>query len=130
MKEDYVSYEVAKLLKEKGFDWECNQIYFSDNPSIYLGYKNINHNEDVTTISAPTHQMAMRWLREVHKIIISFNASFFNSIEQHFDWNIRINSLKYLDDKEHFDPIYINTKSEVFEEAVEDAIKYCLTNLF
>ena len=27
--EDYVSFEVAKLLKEKGFDEECNMAYFN-----------------------------------------------------------------------------------------------------
>ena len=27
MNEDYVSYEVAKLLKENGFDWYCRALY-------------------------------------------------------------------------------------------------------
>ena len=30
MKEDLVSYEVAKLAKEKGFDWESTSFYLSD----------------------------------------------------------------------------------------------------
>jgi len=67
--------------------------------------------------------------KEVHKIIISFNASFVNSIEQHFSWNIRINSLKSLNDEKHFEPIYINAKSESFEESCEEALLYILKNL-
>ena len=139
IQEDYVSYEVAKLLKENGFDVPCRNAYIwnSGYELCTLFSKYINFNEEslsedddsVPRISAPTLQMAMKWLREVHKIIISFNASFVNSTEQHFSWNIRINSLKSLNDKEHFDPIYINTKSEDFKETAEAAVKYCLTNL-
>lgn len=50
--EDYVSFNTAKLLKEKGFDEECQQ-YYGD-------YK----------YSCPTLQMAMKWLREVHNLFI------------------------------------------------------------
>lgn len=41
IKEDYVSPETAKLLKEKGFEEECSTL---------------------------TLQSAMKWLREIHKI--------------------------------------------------------------
>ena len=76
-----------------------------------------NNSQWENFITAPTHQMAIKWLREIHKILISFNASFVNSIEQHFSWKIRINSLKSLNDEKHFEPIYIHVKSESSEEA-------------
>ena len=30
MNEEYVSFEAAKLLKEKGFDWACQAFYDKD----------------------------------------------------------------------------------------------------
>ncbi|MDE5987443.1 MAG: hypothetical protein K2H16_09255, partial [Prevotella sp.] len=32
MNEDYVNFEVAKLLKEKGFDWKCDRQHFEKIP--------------------------------------------------------------------------------------------------
>ena len=131
IKEDYVNFEISKLLKEKGFDWECISYYvdYEPNDVKYSFLGETNSTWESRCCSAPTHQIVMKWLLEVHKIIISFNASFVNSIEQHFSWNIRINSLKSLNDEEHFEPIYINSKSESFEQACESAIKYSLENL-
>jgi hypothetical protein len=138
--EDYVSFKVAKPLKEKGFDEPTEMLiredgtrYHADTNSVsrtsHIMLKNSEINIYSTDLSCPTIQMAMKWLREVHKIIISFNASFVNSIEQHFSWKVRINSLTSLNDEKHFEPIYIHVKSESFEDACEAAIKYCLENL-
>lgn len=51
--EDYVSFEIAKLLKEKGFDERVLTFYPPGD------------------IPRPTLQMAMKWLREVHDIDVS-----------------------------------------------------------
>jgi hypothetical protein len=76
IKEEYVSFETAKLLKEKGFDEEC-MCYYDDegdfnshaiNPSF------INH-EFSSYFTAPTQQMAMRWLRENHGIFIEIQKT-------------------------------------------------------
>lgn len=123
--EDYCNFEIAKLLKEKGFDIPCRQAYFNSSLVDYTMYGFC----DGELLDCPSQSLALKWLREVHKIIISFNASFVNSIEPHFSWNIRINSLKSLNDEEHFEPIYINTKSESFEESCEEALLYVLKNL-
>jgi hypothetical protein len=74
--EDYVSFETAKLLKEKGFDEECSCFY--DNIVDYgtpglevdgrLYYENSALDDE--EYAAPTLQMAMKWLREVHNIFI------------------------------------------------------------
>ena len=83
--EDYVSFETAKLLKEKGFDEHCFCINYplpeGEHHSIILPnllnnsmipftdeYKFCRYKEDFITI--PTFQMAMKWLREVHGIHI------------------------------------------------------------
>ncbi len=72
--EDYVSFETAKLLKEKGFDVETRGYYpvkgdatgrlFANSSSEY------NHNHSQVQISAPTLQMAMKWLEEIHHILV------------------------------------------------------------
>lgn len=84
--EDYVSFEVAKLLKEKGFDEKCYCCYrkkLVDNKivdeeelfvSAHLMLTNSKLEDksyrDIVYCSAPTLQMAMKWLREKHKITI------------------------------------------------------------
>ena len=75
--EDYISFEVAKLLKEKGFNisnislgiknWIC--CMYDENGNIHWGIYDKNWYFRIT------HQMAMGWLREVHNIFISINLT-------------------------------------------------------
>ena len=76
--EDYVSFKTAKLLKENGFDEECSCFYNNidyGTPGLEvdgrLYYKNSALDDE--EYAAPTLQMAMKWLREVHKIFIAIN---------------------------------------------------------
>ena len=67
IKEDYVSFEVAKLLKEKGFDGQTVRAY---NLKKKLCKCQCNPGETINStpnylIAAPTFQMACKWLREV-----------------------------------------------------------------
>jgi hypothetical protein len=73
--EDYVSFEIAKLLKEKGFIGLCTAYYdcfTTDN--FHSGYEPTDFNSiDIkirNIVAAPTLQMAMKWLREVHNLFI------------------------------------------------------------
>ena len=71
--EYYVSLEVAKLLKEAGFDWEehypRNFCYVNDNTELFdkSVLKNYTEEDDVIYL-APTLDIAQRWLREVKNI--------------------------------------------------------------
>lgn len=75
IKERYCSYEVARLLKEKGFDWECIGYYVDGEPNdikhSFLGETNSDWKS--RCCSAPTHQMACDWLREMYNIHIEIN---------------------------------------------------------
>ena len=62
--EDYVSFEVAKLLKEKGF----NEFTFSDYNENGIAQFNEVETRVAKGYQRPTLQMAMKWLREVHHI--------------------------------------------------------------
>lgn len=61
--EDYVSFEIAKLLKEKGFDEECSRWYVANEPQEGVVEKGFGENQFY--INAPTHQMAMKWFRDI-----------------------------------------------------------------
>lgn len=76
IKERICSYELSKLLQEKGFDEECDNWYVDEDLDIIhvndcIGSQsNSDHYADDFECSAPTHQMAMDWLRIVHGIYI------------------------------------------------------------
>lgn len=125
--EDYVSYEVAKLLREKGFDENCRMWYEDDDYLVstnddYGLQSNSDHLSKYFEYSAPTLQMAMKWLRE-KGIYITIIYGDYPSLNKVF-WTPQIDSLKGFDLPTDFYKEY-----DKYEEAVEAAIKYCLENL-
>lgn len=139
--EDYVSFETAKLLKEKGFDEKCQKVYmyngqllwaqifmegesFVNNKCINLvaNYNNwITHTQGEYAYLCPTLQMAMKWLRKEHNIFISIVFCTYPSLNK-VTWTPEINT---------FDSVFPESAIEYdsYEEATEAAIKYCLENL-
>jgi hypothetical protein len=134
--EDYVSFETAKLLKEKGFDFCCEFQYINclsgcpfltdihDDAGCY--YKNSEIGQD--EYSAPTLQMTMKWLREVHKLHIEVNPAVFDYKHDdiHDGWSCEIMHLSSMAYNADFD---FQKKYSTYEEACEVAIKYCLEKL-
>lgn len=144
--EDYVSYEVAKLLKEKGFDEPClyyykDGIYYKDGVLMFSPSLRGRNSYQTDTYSAPTHQMAMKWLREVHNIDIEVHTDvgmlgvkvytpFISRYKSSTEYPSKLrqykNGLYFEDDRgvipgiRHF---------ETYKEAVEAALKYSLENL-
>ncbi len=112
--EDYVSFEVAKLLKEKGFNvphYYCSRVY-SDKGTLQ-GVESVRFN-GVKYISAPTLQMAMKWLREKHRITIGtlFEGDrIYYEIHQNNEFVFGVDTPKS------------------YEKVCDEAIKYCLENL-
>lgn len=115
IKEDYCSFEVAKLLKEKGFDESCYTCYVEKEISHY-DYSSTNYELIDGVISCPTIQMAMKWLREVHNIDICVFPYQFDYIG--YSYEVKIYKNKGM----HFRI----TDSKTYEEAVEVALKYTL----
>ena len=121
IQEDYVSFETAKLLKEKGFDEKCRALYtfWFDEVEGPKEDEAENWNIEPKYFSAPTLQMAMKWLREVHKLAIN--------IEFQIDsptWKWRVYHIEPSEDK-HTNFQHYNT----YEQACEAGIRYCLENL-
>lgn len=122
IKERYCSLEVAKLLKEKGFDEPCDRFYKCDSTEIYRGYVFTNTQIGDRFYNAPTHQMAMDWLREIHSIFIEISISIDLNGKYHFSYTILDKECKYV--RRGYTDFDWN-----YEEAVEAALKYCLTEL-
>lgn len=111
--EDYVGFEVAKLLKEKGFDQNCATYYLDG--QVWRHYYGEVIPKGKQIYAAPTQAMAMRWLREVYDIDISIIP-----LRSHKEYLPRIES-----DTISHDAI----PCRKYEDACETAIKYCLENL-
>ena len=119
--EDYVSFETAKLLKEKGFNEGCRAHYGTDGSFSYEKYEvEASGCEMHNAILAPTHQMVMKWLREEYNIHIE--PRYFPTPNIYRYVIIR---LPFTRENIDSHPQYFNS----YEEAVEAGIKYCLENL-
>ena len=118
--EDYVSFEVAKLLKEKGFKSDnCHTAYDENGSFFWYG----DYSKDRKGImDAPTLQMAMKWLREVHNKSIEIRSQGLKATR--VGWIVEIYNLVNQDEEFHH-PYTFPT----YEEAAESAIRYCLENL-
>ena len=144
--EDYVSFEVAKLLKEKGFPQEYdtynamvyNEEDYDQEYEVQRMVLQTTHVKAGTLCNhpvgvpdpkcyAPTLQMAMKWLREVHNYIIMIDYDSYETADEDgvvtgysFTVQKKENPTKYE---------YIhNWAYDTHEEATEEAIRYCLTN--
>ena len=110
--EDYVSFETAKLLKEKGFDIDECEVH----------YDPLDHTQYDITL-----QMAMKWLMEGHNLAITT----FVTVD---GWRSGVSQIKMNSDGFIVDVIDGIDDGNIpncdtRQEACEAAIKYCLENL-
>jgi len=136
IEEDYVSFEIAKLLKEKGFNEKCHCSYrkklinnkIVDEEELFVSaYLTFTNNEledkaykDIVYCSAPTLQMAMKWLRETFEIHCQIDCPIAAS-----NWVYGIRDLN----QDEWIILRNMGNYETYEEACEAAIKYCLEHL-
>jgi hypothetical protein len=130
--EDYVSFETAKLLKEKGYKGSFNGYYNNagcvvDKPNTILKEPKYKYYERVSL------QMAMKWLRENHNLHVdsSIYIDTDGDVEHEYDYT-------------YWDWTIFNSKSgrmvaepeigcgryDTYEQACDAGIKYCLENFF
>ena len=125
IKEVYVSYETSKLLKEKGFSSDdCHTAYDEDKVFFWYG----DYSKDRKGIvDAPTQALAMKWLREVHNLVIEpyrTACGYLYTIS-----SIPYGSNKY-DNSDAFNgDDEASGQWTTWEKACEDGIRYCLENL-
>lgn len=130
--EDYVSFETAKLLKEKGFTLPVKNYYslytedVKHNLQKKYGAKK-NWNSFALAVSRPSQSLVMKWLREVHHYYIQVMLDLW-ACGGHMGYYVVIQKTD-----SDFEMMLQDALDEVFyktyEEACEAAIKYCLENL-
>ena len=140
MKEDFVPYELAVKLKEKGFKEKCYAYYFPVNNELCYNINQFrggnlynclySHNslpkELVASdfIDAPTIPQVLEWLREekkIHLIVEISDSGWYYTLYPNIRWeNGKLKSDKYFMSFKH-NPSY--------EFAALAAIEYCLDNL-
>ncbi len=145
--EDFVSFEVAKLLKEKGCLW-VELVWGPDNEGkpkgAFIGELNGGHdykfncydengdlirpnkfNRKNTHYPRPTQALAMKWLRLKHRINIDVSVSDFPYDSSKTLWKTMIWAARKEND--YKEPVLEDFESP--EEAAEAAILYCLQKL-
>lgn len=113
--EDYVSFGIAKLLKEKGFNEKCYVNYSSNGSTQHFNYQAPSDG-----VPCPTLQMALKWLREKYNLEI-YPYHNFNS-----KWWFEI--VKYPNSVAEYES-GMDREFNTYEEACEAGIRYCLENL-
>ena len=153
IKESHVSLEIAKLLKEKGFNEFCRAYWggFNTRPLSLCGCNRSEafdycwntmlekdySNSEQTYIAAPTLQMACRWLREEYNIHIQVGITICEDYkvsppEYYVYISSTVDGKNLVDYKSGDNGVIENGLPrgfETHEEAVEASIVYCLTNL-
>lgn len=151
IQEAYCSYKISKLLKEKGFDESTQFVWYEHLPSqnavhnseigkpkrdYFYWEKEGERNSPWTNncsvpsyirgevYSCPTHQMAMKWLREEKNILIYVYPVIDLPVKNNYYW-------RWDGKKKRHDAPHIGDKHnyESFEDAVEAALKYSLEKL-
>lgn len=122
-----VSLETAKMLQKSGFDWECEYAILpatemGDTPYRYNKGRTNNYNDKekypFEIYSAPSLDVAQRWLREIHHLHITI----FSSSQESWMFRITKPHQKW-EDGVYGEDFYI------YEEAQEAGIQKCLTIL-
>lgn len=134
--EDFVSFDIAKLLKEKGFNDLCpcgynrDGIFYTYESLLGVGFQNSDHTLDVDgCCTAPTVWHTLKWLRDkgffVRVILYTFGYSWMIekcSTSKDMGTLVAEHDSESGDDKN-------NGLYTTFELAFMNGIKYCLNNL-
>lgn len=124
--EDYVTFEIAKKLKEKGFPQKCFGKYDMVGPTYTEEgqlYKNGGITEVDTAYSAPTIPEVLNWLRKernLHIVVDITNYGFISStISFKWDEGYCENEIEHYDHEGYY----------TYEESALVEIGYVLNNL-
>ena len=127
MNEDFIPYELAKKLKEKGFNKPCYGYYHCNggNDSFELcgnGDCDFLNSKNKHRIAAPTIPQVLKWLREEQKLHVE--VMFIRPLHNRVKYYITDTDSSRGDFMDVADEHY-----ETWEQATLAGIEYCLDNL-
>lgn len=121
MKEDFVSYEIAKKLKEKGFREKCKKHCYPNSQDWFTSSMpecdNFSNYLDIPTIS-----QVLKWLREEKKLFVE--PSLFK-----YGYESYVQSTIFEEDKDYTDTWYVEGFYSTYERAAIAGIEYVIDNL-
>jgi hypothetical protein len=114
---DFVDFDLAKKIKEKGFSWICSHYYRTKSKDLFMIFPCEDWSDIEERVYAPTISQVLNWLRKEKKIYVSVEVE----REDWFEYkivqttkNTRCNSTR----------VY-----ETYDDAMIEGIKYVLYNL-
>lgn len=121
--EDFVTYDLALKLKDKGFNWICSHYYRTKCKDLFMVFPSEDWSNTEERIIAPTISQVINWLESTKKIFLTVDIEpmgFFFII----NYDILTN-----ENGEYEFKIYnsTNTYPSSFEAAIE-GINYILNN--
>lgn len=105
-----VSFEIAKLLKEKGFNWDADHVYLCE--SFFLKVPEDKTIEYVGGFPAPYLNEVFEWLLEEYDIFLEFKRDIYG-----FSY-----SINKKDEDGIFNVSYYNKAYKSYEKCLEAAI--------
>ena len=131
IQESYVSFEVAKLLKEKGADLIGGKKAYNLDGSRRISITSYHYNDETYPITDCTQSTAIEWLRVNFGIWIKIDH--FLTTENEVDWDFEIDTeTTDIDENGNYTALRsydIDCGYKTPQEATEQALLYCLTNL-
>jgi hypothetical protein len=101
MIEKLISFQVAVLAEEEGFNIKTEQYYSSNTRATSPSYNEF---------AAPTQSLLQKWLRERWNIKVTVNSSTLNGNKKWVDWYVSVDGKQIIDHRDGLDS---------YEEALE-----------
>lgn len=119
MKDELISFDCAKLAKEKGFNGSTRkENYYSSDSKLNREMEWRSFDSDIH-IFAPTQSLLQRWLREKHNIIVQSIPIFSLEDELFWKWDIILNHsfIQHIEGSTK-----ISEMSKTYEKALEQGL--------
>ena len=116
--EDFVSFEIAKKLKEKGVNWTCSHYYRTKSKDLFMIFPREDWSNIEERKNAPTLSQVLKWLREEKKLFIEISCNYTDYFP----------TVRLLDSRQT-DYIRGDVIYSTYEQAALAGVNYCLDNL-
>lgn len=122
--EDFVSFEIAKKLKEKGFNWTCSHYYRTKSKDLFMIFPSDDWSNIEERVNAPTISQVLKWLRDKHATYIEISLG-------RNGWYFEIIQYEYYEEEKEYGCklITISVIYDSYENSALAGIEYSLDNL-
>jgi hypothetical protein len=134
MEDQLITFDTAKLAKEKGFDWQTNMVYKQE--LLYTRDNIIKNsafkNSKVYRATAPTQSLLQKWLREIHGIDVNPICNYHYKKGRQYHLGIvfinnenEVDTIIIKETDKSLDTInrHYNTFEEALEEGLQEGLK-------